>query len=996
MNPRVLFIYVSKVISSFNGHNNRKETFKDIVSNMELTSQIKKKSNKIEVAIVTRNRSSSLKKLLDSLISQTVYPNNIIIVNNGSTDDTKSVINFYQKILPIRIVLEKRQGIPFARNKALENASTKLLAFIDDDCVADRRWVEQLLIANKKHPKAAAFQGVSRVKFQKSPIEILTGDYHWRYLKKSNYKVNLISILDTKNACLRVDLMKEESIRFDERFYRGQDVDLAKQIINKKKQIVLVPGAKVFFESRRSLVSFLRQRFHIGFVNMMLKYKWSGKDVFMMATDKEDKKSYKSFSFLAFIHYLSSGVYSLGELSAYLKLRYDFSRLNESVVGIDKRQVVQENEVISILIITKDDSVTLIRCLNSLLSQTVKPDQVVIVDASYELQSKIVEPFKSKLKIDYVVSLKAGYSTQRNLGLRYVKGKILAIISSDCEAAPDWVKKIKESHKRYPYAVAIQGRLFFKPEDSIYAILQNFRMDSWMLSKLDLQNNIKVITTKNVSFKIRLLKKYKLKFHDNPAYNKFGGEDMDLGFKLERLNLQKVYDPSIVAYHWEKAQLFEYLRDRYFRGSSSAAVKYTWPNQSSTILQSFNNEHLLAIHLYNFISIPRYLKKNGFFLKIIQFVFLWIISNYIYHKGRNQLLYDLNRGFYLEVPKQKKEQQITADFIEIGVVSETGPQTLQRLLNSLYYQSIKPKRITIVDINSNDNTQKLVDKYKKVLPVRYFYEKDIPKSVARNILLKRADSHILAMTEEDCVVSANWIESIIEAHLKYPQAIGIQGQIRSTPFFQNIFCRVSQFNRLNLVLKKIKIHKDFFQSYYNLKGVAYAIESIDIKNISFKLINLNDKHIQFDEEIISESDVEMGKRLKNNYHQQIIFYPKIILHHWQNSDLFKFLGETFLKGMAWAEINNRWQNSEYSVSPTKIINDFRSYIIFSPKQNKWRYFSGVTLFGIYQTTFYSGMLLRFILPKKILNLYTYKQLNYNMKIFKIDKESQIKDDQKIL
>jgi glycosyltransferase involved in cell wall biosynthesis len=69
----------------------------------------------------------------------------ILVVDNGSTDNTHDVVDAYQrKDSRVRYVLERKAGISHARNRALREARGEYLAFIDDDAWAGVNWLENL------------------------------------------------------------------------------------------------------------------------------------------------------------------------------------------------------------------------------------------------------------------------------------------------------------------------------------------------------------------------------------------------------------------------------------------------------------------------------------------------------------------------------------------------------------------------------------------------------------------------------------------------------------------------------------------------------------------------------------------------------------------------------------------------------------------------------------------------------------------------------------
>ncbi|MCH8068651.1 MAG: glycosyltransferase [Candidatus Marinimicrobia bacterium] len=85
----------------------------------------------VSVIIPTLNRSSLLQRALDSVLSQTVSPNEIIVVDDGSTDETVSVIQ--SKYPGVIYLHQHNQGVSAARNYGIRKATGIWLAFLDSD-----------------------------------------------------------------------------------------------------------------------------------------------------------------------------------------------------------------------------------------------------------------------------------------------------------------------------------------------------------------------------------------------------------------------------------------------------------------------------------------------------------------------------------------------------------------------------------------------------------------------------------------------------------------------------------------------------------------------------------------------------------------------------------------------------------------------------------------------------------------------------------------------
>ena len=86
---------------------------------------------KITAIIPTFNRIQFLNRSIDSIINQTYPVNQIILVDNLSTDNTKKYINFKYK--QIKVLNQKNRGVSHSRNLGIENSSNDWIAFLDSD-----------------------------------------------------------------------------------------------------------------------------------------------------------------------------------------------------------------------------------------------------------------------------------------------------------------------------------------------------------------------------------------------------------------------------------------------------------------------------------------------------------------------------------------------------------------------------------------------------------------------------------------------------------------------------------------------------------------------------------------------------------------------------------------------------------------------------------------------------------------------------------------------
>ena len=84
----------------------------------------------ISVVIPTYNRYELLKRAIASLYEQTTPPQEIIVVDDGSTDNTKAIVKDFPEII---YIYQENRGVSVARNAGIQKAKNEWIAFLDSD-----------------------------------------------------------------------------------------------------------------------------------------------------------------------------------------------------------------------------------------------------------------------------------------------------------------------------------------------------------------------------------------------------------------------------------------------------------------------------------------------------------------------------------------------------------------------------------------------------------------------------------------------------------------------------------------------------------------------------------------------------------------------------------------------------------------------------------------------------------------------------------------------
>jgi len=109
--------------------------------------------SRISVIIPTYQHAATLPRALDSLFAQTRQPDEVLVVDDGSTDATVEVLAPYRE--RIAYLYQANQGAPSARNRGFEQSTGELVIFWDADVIGEPTMLERLEDALRETSEAA-------------------------------------------------------------------------------------------------------------------------------------------------------------------------------------------------------------------------------------------------------------------------------------------------------------------------------------------------------------------------------------------------------------------------------------------------------------------------------------------------------------------------------------------------------------------------------------------------------------------------------------------------------------------------------------------------------------------------------------------------------------------------------------------------------------------------------------------------------------------------
>ncbi|HEX4914651.1 MAG TPA: glycosyltransferase family A protein [Vicinamibacterales bacterium] len=110
----------------------------------------------ISVIVCAHNEEHFIAACLHSLLAQTRRPDEVILINNASTDRTGEIA---RTVAGVRVVDEERKGLVVARERGRQEATGELLVYLDADCRAPLTWLERVESRFLRDPALLALSG---------------------------------------------------------------------------------------------------------------------------------------------------------------------------------------------------------------------------------------------------------------------------------------------------------------------------------------------------------------------------------------------------------------------------------------------------------------------------------------------------------------------------------------------------------------------------------------------------------------------------------------------------------------------------------------------------------------------------------------------------------------------------------------------------------------------------------------------------------------------
>lgn len=237
------------------------------------------------IIIPLYNRPDEAEELLESLCKQTVSSFEVVVVEDGSTKKSNTVVDQYRDRLDITYFEKTNSGPGLTRNSGATRAKYDYLVFFDSDCVIPPHYIETVSHALQTHyadayggPDAAlpSFTTLQKAINYSMTSFFTTGGIRGGKKSMEKFKPRSFNLGVSKKA---FDMIGGYgSMRF------GEDIDFSLRLLEKGFRTMLIPDAFVYHKRRSTFRQFYKQVYNSGIarINLYLSHPGSMKIVHLL------------------------------------------------------------------------------------------------------------------------------------------------------------------------------------------------------------------------------------------------------------------------------------------------------------------------------------------------------------------------------------------------------------------------------------------------------------------------------------------------------------------------------------------------------------------------------------------------------------------------------------------------------------------------------------------------------------------------------------------
>ena len=198
-----------------------------------------KKTVDVSIIVPDYNNGSFLNEFIESVVNSTVLPRELIIIDDGSTDETTEVLRKYKNVPFLRIIrFPENEGLPTALNAGLDEASSKYIMRADPDDIMHPERIERQFVYMESHLDTDVLGCNVRYFHHESGKDINISNFPCGDKEIKKFYLRGLNGIQHPTACIKYDVVQK--YRY-EKIFPGEDYEFFSQMAKDGWQFANLP-----------------------------------------------------------------------------------------------------------------------------------------------------------------------------------------------------------------------------------------------------------------------------------------------------------------------------------------------------------------------------------------------------------------------------------------------------------------------------------------------------------------------------------------------------------------------------------------------------------------------------------------------------------------------------------------------------------------------------------------------------------------------------------
>ncbi len=228
----------------------------------------------LSIILPTANGADALFRCVESLLNQTYSLERIELIVVDDNDDKYLAQSLKEsecsKFFALKYIPLSHKGPAVARNAGIKSASSEVLAFIDDDCIADSDWAKFILETHRLNPDKPVVGGLTYVS------ECDNTSLVSQFLSNNSIEIGFdkkeIIFFPTCNVSIKKHIFSEYLFNEDFSLPGGEDLEFFWRLYKQGYRFIWDKNIKVIHARKDNLLNFLKQAYCYGRGNLLMTY----------------------------------------------------------------------------------------------------------------------------------------------------------------------------------------------------------------------------------------------------------------------------------------------------------------------------------------------------------------------------------------------------------------------------------------------------------------------------------------------------------------------------------------------------------------------------------------------------------------------------------------------------------------------------------------------------------------------------------------------------